>query len=324
MSIQNTQAQDDQAPTSQTPIGQPPTSQTSNGQTPSGQTPNGQTPNGRPSNDPAAADRALKTKHRAMWASGDYPAVAIEVIPALGPRLVEAAGVRQGQWVLDIAAGSGNAAIPAALTGATVVASDLTPELFDVGRRLAAEQGADVEWREADAEALPFDDAEFDTVLSCVGIMFAPHHQRSADELIRVAKAGATIGLISWTPEGFIGQLFATMKPYAPPPPPGAQPPPLWGDEGHVRDLFGDRVTDLVARRELLPVTLFPRPTDFRDYFKARYGPVAAVYRAIGDDAEKAAALDQALDALAARFTRDTPDGPQMDWEYLLLTAHKR
>jgi SAM-dependent methyltransferase len=276
------------------------------------------------STDQAQADRALKTKHRAMWASGDYPAVATEVIPALGPRLVEASGVRSGQWVLDVAAGSGNAAIPAALTGATVVASDLTPELFDVGRRLAAEQGAEVEWREADAEALPFDDGEFDVVLSCVGVMFAPHHQQSADELVRVCKSGGTIGLISWTPEGFIGQLFSTLKPYAPPPPPGAQPPPLWGNEEHVRGLLGERVSDLHAVRESLPVKLFQQPTDFREYFKSRYGPVAAVYRAIGDDADKVTALDQALADLAVRFTRTTADGAQMDWEYLLLTATKR
>ena len=275
------------------------------------------------STDQAEADRALKARHRAMWAGGDYPSVATEVIPALGPRLVEATGVRPGQWVLDIAAGSGNAAIPAALAGGTVVAGDLTPELFEVGRRLAAEQGAEVEWREADAEALPFDDAEFDVVLSCVGIMFAPHHQRSADELIRVSKPGADIGLLSWTPEGFIGQLFATMRPYAPPPPPGAQPPPLWGDEAHVRELLGDRVTDVKATREMLPVKLFQGPTEFREFFKARYGPVGAAYRAIGEDADRAAALDQALDELAARFTRSTPEGPQMDWEYLLFTARR-
>jgi SAM-dependent methyltransferase len=270
------------------------------------------------------ADRELKTKHRAMWASGDYPAVAAEVIPELGPRLVQACGVQRGQWVLDIAAGTGNAAIPAALTGATVVASDLTPELFEVGRRQAAEQGVDVEWRQADAEALPFDDAEFDTVLSCVGVMFAPHHRQSADELIRVCKTGGTIGLISWTPEGFIGQLFKTMRPYAPPPPPGAQPPPLWGNEGYLRELLGERLSDVNSRREMLTVKLFQQPTDFREYFKARYGPVAAVYRAIADDPDKVAALDQELTDLAVRFTVTTATGTQMDWEYLLLTAHKR
>src|SRR6478609_5681308 len=155
------------------------------------------------------ADRALKTKHRAMWASGDYPALAGDLISTLGPILVDACAIRSGDRVLDVAAGAGNAAIPAALAGAEVVASDLTPELFDAGRRTAATVGAVLEWTEADAEALPFTDGSFDTVLSCVGVMFAPHHQTSADEILRVCRPGGTIGLLSWTPEGFIGQMFA-------------------------------------------------------------------------------------------------------------------
>ena len=181
------------------------------------------------------ADRQLKAKHRALWASGNYPAVAAELIPALGPELVQACGVRAGDRVLDVAAGSGNAAIPAAAVGGIVTASDLTPELFDAGRRIAAGRGVELEWVEADAEALPFADNSFDVVMSCVGAMFAPHHQVTADELVRVCRPGGTIGMINWTPQGFIGNLLATMKPYAPPPPPGASPPPLWGDEAPCR-----------------------------------------------------------------------------------------
>src|SRR5690606_7870526 len=131
-------------------------------------------------------DRELKAKHRAVWALGDYPAVATEVIPELGGTLVAASGIGQGDRVLDVAAGSGNVAIPAALAGASVVASDLTPALIETGRRHAAERGARLDWVEADAEALPFGDGEFDAVLSCVGVMFAPHHQASAYELDRV------------------------------------------------------------------------------------------------------------------------------------------
>jgi SAM-dependent methyltransferase len=271
----------------------------------------------------ADAATALKAKHRAMWALGDYPAVATDVIPELGPILVEASGVRAGQRVLDVAAGTGNAAIPAALAGATVIASDLTPELLETGRVQAAEQGVTLEWRQADAEALPFADGDFDVVMSCVGVMFAPHHQESADELVRVCRPGGTIGLLSWTPEGFIGEMFAAMKPYAPAPRPGAQPPPLWGAEGHVSALLGDRVTDVVARRQQLRVDGFTSYEAFRDYFKACYGPTIAVYRAIADDPEKVAALDRALVELCARF--DSGDGsPVLDWEYLLLTARKR
>ncbi len=268
------------------------------------------------------ADRALKGKHRAMWALGDYPALATEVIPTLGATLVEACGVGPGQRVLDVAAGSGNAAIPAARAGASVVASDLTPELLAAGERRALDEGVQLEWREGDAEALPFTDAEFDTVISCVGVMFAPHHQACADELTRVCRPGGTIGLLSWTPEGFIGQLFATMKPYAPPPPVGAQPPPLWGREEHVAGLLGDRVRDLVARRASLPVDQFADAEVFRDYFKAYYGPTIAVYRAISEDPERVVALDQALLDLVHRFDQGV-GRTALEWEYLLLTARR-
>jgi SAM-dependent methyltransferase len=267
-------------------------------------------------------DRALKARHRAMWALGDYPAVAIDVIPELGPELVAASGVRAGDRVLDVAAGTGNAAVPAALTGAHVVASDLTPELFVAGREFATRHGVQLEWEEGDAEALPYEDGAFDAVLSCVGVMFAPHHQRAADELVRVWRPGGRIGLLSWTPEGFVGDLFRTMKPYAPAPPPGAQPPPLWGDENHVRALLGDRVTDVVARRQTLTTDRFATPQAWRDYWKTVYGPTIAVYRSIADDPERVAALDRDLTALAARYDRGT-GATVMDWEYLILTARK-
>jgi len=270
-----------------------------------------------------AADRALKDKHRSMWALGDYPAVAAQIIPELGEVLVRAAGVAPGQRVLDVAAGSGNAAVPAALAGASVVASDLTPQLLETGRALAGRRGADVRWDEADAEALPYVEGEFDTVLSCVGVMFAPHHQSAADELVRVSRPGGTIGLLSWTPEGFIGEMFKVMKPYAAPPPPGVQPPPLWGDEDHVRALLGDRVADVEARRQTVRVDRFATPENFRDYFKTNYGPTVAAYRFIADDPEKVAGLDRDLADLARRHDLGTGT-TVMDWEYLLLTARKR
>jgi SAM-dependent methyltransferase len=269
-------------------------------------------------------DRALKAKHRAMWALGDYPAVAIDVIPELGPTLVAATGVRAGDRVLDVAAGTGNAAVPAALTGAEVVASDLTPELFVAGRQFAARNGVEITWEEGDAEALPYDDDSFDVVLSCVGVMFAPHHQLAADELLRVCRPGGRIGLLSWTPTGFVGELFRTMKPYAPPPPPGAQPAPLWGDEDHVRALLGDRVTDVVAKRQTLTSDLFASPEAWKDYWKTVYGPTIAVYRHVGDDPQEVAALDADLTALARRYDRGTGSTTVMDWEYLLFTARKQ
>ena len=274
-------------------------------------------------NDQTDADRALKAKHRAMWALGDYPAVARDIVGDLGPVLVQASGVGPGERVLDVAAGSGNASIPAAAAGASVIASDLTPELFETGRKAAAEAGVEIDWQQADAEALPYPDASFDTVLSCLGVMFAPHHQAGADELVRVLRPGGTLGLLSWTPEGFIGQMFATMKPYAPAPPPGAQPPPLWGSEEHVRALLGDRVTEVSASRASLVVDEFATPAAFRDYFKANYGPTIAVYKAIADDPEKVAALDRDLEELGRRFDRGTSGSSVLDWEYLLLTCER-
>jgi ubiquinone/menaquinone biosynthesis C-methylase UbiE len=268
------------------------------------------------------ADRTLKTKHRAMWASGNYPAVVTDIVAELGPILVHEAGISSGDLVLDVGAGSGNAAIPAARTGAHVIASDLTPELLEVGQKWAAEVGVELTWETADAEALPYGDGEFDAVVSCLGVMFAPHHQTAADELIRVCRPGGTIGLIAWTPPGFIGQMFATMKPYAPPPPPGAQPPPLWGSEDHVRELFGDRVEDVHTETRALRVTHFATPEAFRDYFKSNYGPTIVAYRGLADDPDRAQALDRDLADLGRRFDLGT-DSTVLDWEYLLFVARK-
>jgi ubiquinone/menaquinone biosynthesis C-methylase UbiE len=266
-------------------------------------------------------DQALAAKHRAMWATGNYPKLADDLVSPLGPVLVQACGIGPHDHVLDVAAGTGNAAIPAAATGATVTASDLTPELLRHGQAIATERGIHLQWQEANAEALPFADDQFDTVMSCIGVMFAPHHQRCADELIRVARPGATIGLLSWTPEGFIGQLFATMKPYMAAPPPGAQPPPLWGNENHVRELFGERVTNLTTQRHMLAVDHFRSGEQLREYYKAYYGPTIAAYRNIEADPDRVAALDADLAGLGHRYLR--PDAP-MEWEYLLVTARKR
>ena len=268
------------------------------------------------------ADRALKTKHRAMWAMGNYPSVVTDVVAPLGPILVDAAGIQPGDVVLDVAAGSGNAAIPAARAGARVIASDLTPELLETGQKLAAEAGVQLTWETADAEALPYGDSEFDAVLSCLGVMFAPHHQTSADELIRVCRPGGTIGLLSWTPSGFIGQMFATMRPYAAPPPPGAEPPPLWGSEDHVRELLGDRVEQVRTETRTLRVTHYTSPEAFRDYFKTNYGPTISAYRFIADDPDRVAALDHDLAELGQRFDIGT-GSYELDWEYLIFIARK-
>src|SRR3954468_20143783 len=205
--------------------------------------------------DTPSPEAELKARHRAMWASGDYASMVETFLLPLGPRLVEACGIGPGMHVLDVAAGTGNASIPAAQRGASVTASDLTPELLDAGRHRADGAGVSLGWVEADAEHLPFDDASFDVVISSIGVMFAPHHQAAADELVRVCRPGGTIGLLSWTPEGMIGGLFRTIGPFAPPPPPGASPPPLWGSEAHVRELLGERAELDRVERGTLHVT---------------------------------------------------------------------
>ena len=265
----------------------------------------------------AEADRALKAKHRIVWALGDYSAVAREVIPELGRVLVAESGVGPGDRVLDVAAGTGNASIEAARAGASVIASDLTPELLEVGRADAARQGVDLTFEEADAEALPYADDSFDAALSCVGVMFAPHHEVAARELTRVVRPGGRLALINWTPEGFVGQLFATLKQFVPAPPAGVQPPPLWGDEQHVRDLLGERVGGLSMERRMLAVDRFASGMEFRDFFRDFYGPTAAAYRAVGDDEHRRGELDAALVALGEKHL----DGGTMPWEYLLVMA---
>src|SRR5918997_1951282 len=213
--------------------------------------------------DPRPADAELKARHAKMWASGDYPSMVDTFLLPLGPRLVEASGIGSGMRVLDVAAGTGNASLPAAERGASVTASDLTPELLDAGRRHAEAQGLELEWVEADAENLPFEDESYDLVMSSIGAMFAPHHQAVADELVRVCKPGGTIALLSWTPEGQIGALFRAMGPFAPPPPPGAQSPPLWGSEEHLHGLFGERVEFHTLTRDVLEITAFERARDY-------------------------------------------------------------
>ena len=270
---------------------------------------------------PATADRGYESKHRALWALGDYPNIATAVVAPLGPMLVQASGIGAGDRVLDVAAGTGNASIPAALTGADVIASDLCPDLLERGRAIAEARRITLTWQEANAEALPFENDQFDAVLSCIGVMFAPHHQDAADELVRVCRPGGLIGLISWTPEGFIGQMFATMKPFVAAPPPGAQPAPLWGSADHVRGLLGERVTEFTARRGMLPVDRFADGAAFRDYFKANYGPTIAAFRGLEGDPERIDALDARLAELGDRYLAGTST---MEWEFLLVTARKR
>ena len=268
----------------------------------------------------AVTDPEVIARHRAMWATGDYPSMVETFLLPLGPRLVEMCGIGPGMRVLDVAAGTGNASIPAAKTGADVTASDLTPELLEAGRARAQAEGVELEWAEANAEQLPFEDASFDVVMSSIGAMFAPRHQAVADELVRVCRPGGTIGMLNWTPEGMIGGLFRTMGPFAPPPPPGATPAPQWGSEDHVRELFGDRVDFRTLDREMLEITAFQHPHDYGTHFKERYGPtIAAQGNARRNDQE--AEFNAALDAFCDEWNLGSEDAARFEQEYLVVVG---
>ena len=265
---------------------------------------------------------AFTTAARAMWASGDYHRFALSTVWGLGPVLVNACAIRAGQRVLDVAAGTGNVAIRAARAGARVIASDLTPEHFDAGRRAARSEGVEFPWVEGDAEALPFEDAQFDVVTTCFGAMFAPSHRRVADALFRVCKPGGVVGMINFTPEGAGGDFFRVLAPFVPLPPAGALPPLLWGLEEHVQALFGDRVESLeLTRHEYVEEAASARELRI----------VQALVRAHGRDScepgrspERAAALDREFLAFVTRWNRGGSGGRiGIPYQYLLVIARK-
>jgi ubiquinone/menaquinone biosynthesis C-methylase UbiE len=256
-----------------------------------------------------------------VWALGDYHRFAKKMVWGVGPELVAACGIGPGQRVLDVAAGTGNVAIRAAEAGADVVASDLTPECLAAGEREAREQGVEVEWVVADAQALPFADGEFDVVTSSFGAMFAPDHQSVAAELLRVCRPGGTIGMANFTPEGGVGDFFGVFAPYLPAPPPDALPPVLWGDEEHVRKLFGDGVSSLELTRAWLVERSAGGPREYCDFYRETFGPAVAAYS--GEPA-RVAELDRDFLAFATRMNRGKPDGPsEYHYEYLLVVARK-
>lgn len=266
-----------------------------------------------------------KERVRATWAAGDFPEVARTTIPSVGPALVEAAGIRTGDRVLDVGAGSGATSIPAALAGGDVVASDLTPELLRAGRSAAVATGVALEWVEADAEALPFADAAFDVVLSSFGAIFAPDHQKVADELVRVVRPGGTIAMANWRPDGFVAEMFRTQAAFMAPPPDGFRPPVLWGDEAHVRELFGDRVASLSVTPAVQVLDEFASPAELVAFYKANFGPTIMAFRALAHDPARAAELDTALLDFAERTNVASPGDAvaRYELEYVLVVAER-
>jgi SAM-dependent methyltransferase len=266
----------------------------------------------------AAPDYATITgRQQKVWSAGDYSVVAAR-IPVISELLCDAADLRAGSRVLDVAGGSGNTALAAARQGARVVSLDYVPSLLERARIRAAAEGLEIETVEGDAQALPFPDRSFDAVVSAVGAMFAPDQRRTAAEMLRVCRAGGTIALANWTPEGFIGGLFKTVGAYVPPPP-GLTPPPRWGVEDHVRDLLGDGVRDLRMRRREYTWRV-TSPHEFVELFRDTYGPTVVAFG--GLEPEERDALAAELVELARRFDRNGGNGPvAIPAEYLEVVA---
>ena len=263
----------------------------------------------------------LIDRHRATWAAGDYAEVAERLVMPLGPVAVETAGVRAGDEVLDVATGTGNAAVPAAAAGATVTGLDLVPELLETARRRAADAGVQVEWVAGNAEELPFPDASFDVVLSTLGVQFTPHHEQTAAELARVLRPGGRLALCNWTPEGYIGRFFATLSPYMPAPPAGVSPPPRWGDAGHVAGLFdGTGVALSFSRRT---VDFRDRsPEAFVDFMATCYGPLVKAREMLTPEG-RWEDLRGELIALSAAMDEGTAGAFRVPSEYLVVSGRR-
>jgi SAM-dependent methyltransferase len=262
---------------------------------------------------------AVKQRQQQAWASGDFSAVAARIV-LVAEQLCDSADLHAGWRVLDVATGSGNAAIAAARLGCTAVGIDYVPALLERARRRSAAEGLCVELLEGDAESLPFPDASFDAVTSVFGCMFAPDHARTAAELLRVCKPGGTIGLANWTPEGFIGELFRTVGAHVPPPA-GVSSPMLWGTEEYLRHLLGDGSASLEVGERTFTFR-FPSAEHLVSFFRLWYGPLAKAFAALQGAARDA--LESDLVALVRRFDRLGADAVAIPATYVEAVALTR
>lgn len=260
---------------------------------------------------------AVKGVQQKTWSAGDFSVVAKTVV-IVGEMLAEAVDVMPGERVLDVACGSGNTAIAAARRAwHGTVGVDYVPELLEHGRKRAEAEGVEVEFVEGDAENLPFDDASFDVVLSTFGAMFAPNQPRAAAELLRVCRSGGRIGMANWTPEGLVGAMFATTVKHAPPPF-KLTPPVMWGTEDHVRELFGDGVSDLRAERRTIRMRFLSIDHNL-EFFKTYFGPTKMAYERL-DEAGRAA-YEADLRTLYAERNESAGGALVLTAEYLEVVA---
>ena len=258
---------------------------------------------------------------RAVWAAGHYDDVA-ELIWEVGGRVIDRVGVREGDEVLDVACGTGNASIPAAVAGGDVTGLDITPELFVVARERASRAGVDIDWIEGNAEELPFDDASFDVVVSTFGCMFAPRHERTAAEIARVLRSGGQVCIASWTPDGSIGDFFKTVGSHMPPPPQPFSPPVLWGSEEHVRSLFEPQGVTIECEREAVMIKSDSAEA-LATLYEDKFGPVVKAKELL-DPQGKWEALRDDLVKLFDGHNRSIGAGMEYPAEYLVAVGTKR
>lgn len=262
---------------------------------------------------------AIKQRQQATWSSGDY-AVVGTTLQIIGEALAEAADIKSGERVLDVAAGNGNVTLAAARRFANVTSTDYVPALLDKGRERARAEGLNVRFLEADVENLPFEDQSFDVVVSTLGSMFAPDHVRTASEMMRVLRSGGRIGLASWTPQGFIGRLFKTIGAHVPPPA-GVKSPALWGTEGHIQELFGDQAQEIRCERRHFNFR-YLSAAHFMQIFRDYYGPTHKAFGAL-DDAGKQA-LERDIVALLEELNVAGAASLVVPSEYLEVVLTKR
>jgi ubiquinone/menaquinone biosynthesis C-methylase UbiE len=263
--------------------------------------------------------KAIKARQQGAWSSGDY-AVVGTTLQIVGEELCEALDVRSGQKVLDVAAGNGNVSLAAARRWCDVVATDYVPSLLDRARERAAAERLSIEFREADAEGLPFPDASFDVVVSTFGVMFTPDQDRAAAELVRVCKRGGKIGLANWTPDGFIGQVFKTIGKHVPPPP-GARSPALWGTRARLAELFEPHASSVQSAQRHF-VFRYRSAEHWLEIFRTYYGPLHKTFAALASPAQSA--LEHDLISLIGQFNRSGDGSMVVPSEYLevVITRH--
>lgn len=261
---------------------------------------------------------AIKAKQQATWSSGDYAVIGV-TLQIVGESLAEAADIRGGERVLDVAAGNGNATLAAARRFADVTSTDYVDTLLNKGSARAAAEGLTATFRTADVEALPFEDQSFDAVLSTFGVMFTPNHGKSAEEMLRVVRSGGRIGLANWTPEGFIGRLFKVIGKHVPPPA-GAKSPALWGTEPYMVQLFGGEAADIRCTRRMYNFR-YKSPTHWLEIFRDYYGPILKAFAAL--DASGQARLEADITALLEDLNIGGRDSLLIPGEYLEVVVVK-